>query len=101
MDDAEAEQYPILVDDFGLAQSLLIVCEACAAEAVLTADELSNDACYSCPAGCPGWAVYKYEVADRCKGCGQLGFYEAVLDGCCSRRCLLQWQYLQTLRAAG
>jgi hypothetical protein len=105
-------RYPILVERFSGKQALVIVCESCHTEAVLVADELLNEGLYECPANtelartastatrCPGYACMKYDEAERCGGCGRLGFYDDKLAGCCSRKCMLQAEYAATLRAS-
>lgn len=107
--------YPILVEKWTGNQSMTIICESCKAEAVITPDDLLNEGLYECPADtelsrkastaarCRGTAVMKYEEAERCRGCGTLGFYGDVahLEGCCSRRCKLQAEYADSLKAAG
>lgn len=92
--------YPILVEQYTAKQALTIVCEACHAEAVIHADDILNEGLFACPAGCPGSATYKYEEADRCGGCGRLGFYDIALKHCCSRACMLQTEYAATLKGA-
>jgi hypothetical protein len=95
--------YPILVEKFTGKPSMTIVCERCHAEDVIDADDLLNEGLYECPRShvvCVGTAVMKYEEADRCAGCGVLGFYDyAELKGCCSRRCMLQAEYAAGLNA--
>jgi hypothetical protein len=100
---------PILVDRYHGDQALTIVCKRCHTEAVLDPEDLLNEGLYECPANtelsrtvstarrCGGSAVMKYEEAERCKSCGKLGFYELVLAGCCSRRCMLQAEYAESL----
>lgn len=100
-------EYPILVAEWKGDQALTIVCEKCGAEVVLDPDELLNEGLYECPADtelsrrastarrCRGSAVMKYEQADKCQSCGKLGFW---LNGCCSRRCLLQAEYAKQLQ---
>lgn len=90
--------YPILIADWTGKQAMTIVCESCHAEAVITDDDLQNEGLYSCPKHCGGLAVYKYEQADKCGGCGKLGFYDSKInDGCCSRVCQLQAEYAKDL----
>lgn len=91
--------YPILVADWTGAQAMTIVCESCHAERVLEDDgALLSEGMYPCPRGCGGWATYKYEQADKCGGCGKLGFYDSKInDGCCSRVCQLQAEYAKDL----
>ena len=91
--------YPILVEKLTPEQALRIVCQRCGAEEEIGEDEILNDAVYACPKNCGGAAIYKYEWADKCPGCGKLGFYEKVLDGCCSRVCQLQAEYAKELAA--
>lgn len=92
-------RYPILVERYAGNQAVTIVCESCNATAVIDAADLRSDPLYACPAGCGGHATHKYEEADRCPGCGKLGFYERVLGGCCSRVCQLQAEYARELEA--
>lgn len=93
--------YPILVERWTGDQALTIVCERCGAEAVLAPAGLLTEGLYQCPDGCPGAAVMKYDEADRCGGCGTLGYHSPTLDHCCSRRCQLQAEYAATLKARG
>lgn len=102
-------EYPIPVERYAGNQALTIVCERCGAEDVISPDEILNEDLYECPADtersrrasteprCRGYAVMKYAEADRCPGCRRLGFWNARLDGCCSRRCQLQAEYAKTL----
>jgi hypothetical protein len=91
--------YPILIEHYTGKQSMTIVCKDCHTERVLSPDDLSNEGIYHC-AACDAWnATYKYEEADKCPNCGTLGFYEAVLDYCCSRVCQLQTEYARDLKA--
>lgn len=108
--------YPILVERWTGAQALTIICERCHAERVIDADEISNEDIYECPGDrelgraastverCRGSAMMKYLQAEKCRGCGKLGFFGdphcAGLEGCCSRRCQLQAEYAATLRGA-
>lgn len=103
-------RYPILVERWVGMQPLTIVCERCHSERVINADEISNEDIYECPRDwelsrraptaerCRGWAVMKYMQADRCRGCGTLGFWDDKLDACCSRRCMLQAEYAASLK---
>jgi hypothetical protein len=92
-------RYPILIEQFKGEESMTIVCEQCLAEAVLGPDDLYSDGWYTCPAGCPGVAVYKYDEGDKCPACAKLGFWDRrALGGCCSRRCQLQVEYAEQLR---
>lgn len=101
--------FPVLVERYTAEQALTIVCERCYAEAVIDADDLLNEGLYECPADterarrasteerCRSSAVMKYEEADKCKGCGELGFFDKVLGYCCSRKCMLQAEYAAQL----
>lgn len=103
--------YPILVERFQGRQSLTIVCERCHSERVITADDILNEGWYECPADtergrtasteprCMGTAVMKYDEGDKCPGCGALGFYEDVLKGACSRKCMFVAEYAASLEA--
>jgi hypothetical protein len=90
-------EYPIKVEDYAGNQAMTIRCTSCGVERVITADDILNEDRYACPAGCPGYAEHKYVQADPCKNCGELGWYEAAMDGCCSRRCKLQREYALSL----
>lgn len=93
------DRYPILVEHLGSDQALRIACQTCAWETTITADDIRNERNYACGA-CGGWADYKYEEADhKCAGCGELGFFASTLNYCCSRVCMLQAEYAETLKA--
>lgn len=99
----DGDRYPILVKQWRGNQSLIVVCEYCDGERAISSDELRNEGGYSCPvnAGCPGSAVMKYEEADECPGCKTLGFYRPEVNaGCCSRKCMFQAEYAESLRGA-
>lgn len=89
--------YPILVERYKRGQASELVCLNCGAEmTVVDPGQFNNDGCYRCSL-CGGEATYKFEEAERCKGCSTLGHYEEVLDYCCSRVCQLQAQYIREL----
>lgn len=93
--------YPILVERLTGDLALSIICECCHAEEIIDVDDLLNEGLYDCPDDCGGAAVMKYEEADKCPGCGTLGFYDAkVLAGRCSRVCMLQAEYAASLKGA-
>jgi hypothetical protein len=104
--------YPIVVSRFTPKQALTIVCERCGAEETLEPDELLNEGLYECPADtelgrrastaprCRGSAVMKYEEGDTCPSCGRLGFWDRALNRCCSRKCMLQAEYAESLKRA-
>lgn len=90
-------KYPILVELLTGDQALVIVCQSCNAEMTIGAEDIRNEEDYGC-ARCGGWAVYKYVEADhKCPNCGELGFFSAALEHCCSRSCMLQAEYAKTL----
>jgi hypothetical protein len=101
--------YPLPVRRFTPDQATTIICEVCHTEAVIEADDLLNEGLYECPANtelgklastaprCPGSAVMKYEEADPCPNCGKLGWFDPVLKGCCTRVCMLQFEYAASL----
>lgn len=91
-------RYPLPVERYTGQQSLTIICESCGAQEVVGPDDVHNDGLYNCPVDCGGVAVFKYAEADRCPGCGELGWYDHnVLKGACSRRCMLQAEYAATI----
>jgi hypothetical protein len=95
--------YPILVERWGKkAPSDRVVCERCHAE--FSHDPSEGDPYDLClrhgnptVGECGGQLVYKYAEADKCGGCGKLGFYDTKLSHCCSRKCMLQAEYAATL----
>jgi hypothetical protein len=91
-------EYPIPVERYTGDMALTIACKNCHSSRVITADEIYNEDLYDCPRECGGWASMKYAEADKCKNCGLLGFYDLALNGCCSRACMLQAEYAETLR---
>jgi hypothetical protein len=93
-------RYPILVERLTGDQALRIACQVCPWETTITAEEIRNERNYGCPQ-CGGSADYKYEEADKCPNCGRLGFFSPVLNHCCSRVCMLQAEYAETLAAPG
>lgn len=93
-------RYPILVERWDEQHpSDMAVCERC--HKTVTIDPSEGDPYDRClkHRGCGGQVVMKYEQADKCGGCGRLGFYEKALSHCCSRRCMLQAEYAKTLRS--
>lgn len=101
-------EYPILIRRMTGAKALTIICQRCDTEAVIHPDDILNEGLYMCPrneygkpAQCDGSAVMKYDQGDECKGCEKLGFWDRdTLKGCCSRKCMLQVEYLKTIRSA-
>ena len=106
-------EYPILVawEDFKGAKASTLGCARCGFTRQATEDEIGlSDGLPPCPACCDPKATdvrewpfltWKYEAADRCPGCGTLGFYDSrsPLKGSCSRRCMLQAEYAASLKA--
>jgi hypothetical protein len=99
--------YPIPVAEYTGDQALTIVCESCGAEGVIAANGILNDGVYQCPSVTEyvaGWyrgcAVHMFAEADRCPGCGRLGWYGDAPEKACSRACALQAEYAKTLRGA-
>lgn len=99
-----SEEWPVLVEHYEGHQALTIICEACYAEEIIHASDLLNDGLYSCPRRCGGYAFHKYEEADACRSCKTLSHDidpSGPLKGCCSRVCLLQAEYAESLKAVG
>jgi hypothetical protein len=96
-----SDRYPIPVLDFTPETALTIVCDSCHAEEVIHADDLLNEGLYSCPVGCDGLAVMKYDIGCKCGGCDRLGWFADELNGCCSRSCMLIAEHRQTLASEG
>lgn len=105
-------EYPLPARRMTGEQCLTIICERCHSERVIDGDEITSEDIYECPADtekarrasteprCRGTACMKYEEADVCRNCRKLGWFEDVLKGCCSRTCLLQAEYAETLEAS-
>lgn len=101
--------YPLPVERLTPDKAVRLVCPRCAFERDATEEEIGLCAglgsCGKCsPAGDgPGrWSflTWKYQEADRCKGCGELGWFPETLNSCCSRPCMLQAEYAETLGRA-
>lgn len=93
--------YPILVakwDDKHPPD--LAVCEACGWETRYDPAEGPPEDVLTCGACGAFDMTNKYDVGDACKGCGKLGYFDKVLAYCCSRACMLQAEYAESLRAA-
>ena len=92
-------EYPIPVERYRGDQALTVICETCCAETVVDSDNVLSDGFYGCPADCGGLATFKYAEADRCPNCKKLGWFpEALSHHCCSRVCVLQWEYALSLK---
>jgi hypothetical protein len=98
-----SDRYPILVDRWDAKHpSDTAVCERCHAD--FKWDPSEGDPYDLCAthdngSGCGGQIVMKYTEGERCKACGKLD-YEMPLSGCCSRKCMLQAEYAEILKAA-
>lgn len=90
--------YPILVERFDDKHPAdLAVCEGCGKTGKWDPTEGDPyDLCAKCES-CGEQVVFKYMEADKCGGCGELGFHAAELGGCCSRACMLQAEYAAAL----
>ena len=91
-------EYPILVKKWDAKHPPdLAVCEKCHHEERYDPAEGTPEDVMTCSA-CGAFAMTsKYDVGSECKGCGKLGYFEKVLNYCCSRRCMLQREYLESL----
>lgn len=99
-------EYPILVERWDAKHpSDTAVCERCHAE--FKWDPTEGDPYDLCAkhghllkSECGGQIVMKYDVGERCKGCGKLDHeMPRALNGCCSRKCMLQAEYAAALKA--
>jgi hypothetical protein len=96
-----ADGFPAPVERFGKDEATLLACGRCGAARQADPDELGMiDGLGVCPEECGGWMEWAYQEADKCPGCGALGWFADELDGACSRRCMLQAEYAKTLAAA-
>lgn len=99
-------EYPILVENFDAKHPAdLAVCTKC--HATFTVDPGEGDPYDMCtkhgnptvPGDCGGQIVMKYDVGYRCKSCRKLDWsMPDGLKGCCSRRCMLQFEYAESLQ---
>ena len=91
--------YPILVERYDAKHpaDLAVCLGKCGREWIYDPSEGDpHDLCLEC--ACGGAIDFKYLAADKCGGCGSLGFYPK-LNGCCSRKCMLQAEYAASLEA--
>lgn len=94
-------EYPILVKDFAVpGDALRVACTDC--DHTWKADDVDDYISWidfrDCP-HCGSFAlVPMYEEAPACNNCGKLGYWESVLEYCCSRACMLQAEYAKKLR---
>jgi hypothetical protein len=92
---------PIPVERWEGDQITLLACEKCGAARQAVPDEIGlSDGLGACPESCGGWLWWAYMEADKCGGCGALGWFDDALKHCCSRACMLQVEYAQTLGGA-
>lgn len=49
---------------------------------------------------CDGQIHFKYVETGSCPNCGKIGFDSTEVEGCCSRRCALQWAHAKTVKTA-
>lgn len=93
-------RYPRLTEAFRDGQATRLACNGCGVTWQGTFEEVSSVMAwpYACPKCGKFEVVVAYDLADRCKGCGRLGFYHEDLDFCCSRRCMLIAEYAEFLR---
>ena len=92
---------PILVESLSAKQVRRLRCENCGYERDCNLpDELNQEDTYDCPA-CGAWSMhFKYVQADSCANCKKLGHWDRIGGRLvCSRVCLLQLEYGETLKA--
>lgn len=92
--------FPRLVERWRGKQATTLYCEQCERTRQATEDEIGLREGLPPCGHCDGMLDWAYHEADRCKGCGKLGFWDKALGYCCSRRCQLQAEYAATLRDA-
>jgi hypothetical protein len=93
--------YPILVERYDAKHPAdMAICVGCKRERKMDpADGDPYDMCLTCRV-CGDGIMWKYNEADKCPGCGTLGFWDHdVLKGACSRKCMLQAEYAASLKA--
>lgn len=96
--------YPIPVESIDGKRASALACPECAYERQATSDEIGfiepefHTACPHCGEG----LVFKYALADKCPGCGRLGWWDtpASYNGACSRACHLQAEYAAQIKPA-
>ncbi len=96
-----ADRYPILVERLDSSNALVMGCNGCGRQVKIDDPDRFIEAvdCGSCP-HCDAFSdfVPAFEPGSRCKGCGKMAIEQPV-DGCCSRRCVLQAEYAARLEA--
>lgn len=102
-----ADGFPIPVERLDEHTARLLACNVCGRCRPATTDEIGmSDALGFCPDRCGGWLEWAYEEADKCPGCGKLGWFRVALrstdveplNGACSRVCMLQAEYAASLK---
>lgn len=97
------ERFPLPVERYTGDQARTLGCERCGFERVATGDEVAS---YSEPeyhlfCECGEGLCWKYQEADRCPGCGRLGWWHTPYESnACSRACHFQAEYAQPLATA-
>lgn len=94
-----SDRYPILVERLRLAQAATVVCERCDGKFMWDPSQGDPHDLCSKHGECGGQLVYMYDEAPKCKGCGTLGHHDKALNYCCSRVCMLQAEYAESLKA--
>jgi hypothetical protein len=98
-------EYPILVERWDEKHPAnLAVCTKCGYER--TWDPAEGDPYDLCikhegnaEGGCRGQIVMKYDCGSKCRSCGKLDYwFPSTLQGCCSRACMLQVEYAESLK---
>lgn len=96
----EDDRYPVLVEDFEDQQAFTLGCNNCG-DTWVEPDPDDFFAAVECLAFCPSCGspntCEAYVAADKCRNCGELGFYGQMPGHCCSRVCRLQWEWYEEL----
>ncbi len=79
----------------------LLRCTDCGFERHCTEDEMGITElvapCDKRP-DCLGWLDWRWLAVGWCRNCGVIGPHDhEALRGCCSRACMLQWEYAESL----
>jgi len=91
---------PVAPGDFTGEACTTLACEKCGVTRQADPDEIGmTDGLGACPNRCGGYMTWAFDAADRCGGCGQLGWFPSTLNHCCSRVCMLQAEYAKRLEA--
>lgn len=94
--------FPIPVERWDAKHpATLLACNSCGEAREADPDEMcTTEPASYCPKRCGGWMEWAYTEADKCGGCGELGWFDKRLKHCCSRKCMLQAEYAETLVGA-